>query len=72
MRKELTVKANVMVCKDDGPVAFRGSSQSDVENTMKGFDVVLLGTEQKKGPRSAKRKGIVFEPCRGHVRTQAG
>lgn len=46
--EELTVKANVMVCKDDGPVAFRCSSQSNMENAMEGFDVMLLEANRRK------------------------
>lgn len=40
-----------MVCKDDGPVAFRCSSQSDVENTMGGFNVMLLEANGRKDRR---------------------
>lgn len=54
--EELTVKPNIMVCKNDGPVPFRCSSQSDMEYTMWGLDVMLLETKQKKVQTSARGK----------------
>lgn len=56
MVDKLTVKANVMVCKDDRAVAFRCSSQSDMENTVGGLDVMLLETNKQKKRRRNEKK----------------